>query len=279
MRRVIRVNDKDYVFYIERSLDKNNKRHWRVNWMAVGGGNADDTQTAIDTWQPTVSQTGEMAYQSWRPNLNDYEDYAFDVVEADGLVFLTVACAAKFNADELPLPNEGIDAYTHCNQIFYLLLLQPDSNGNLTSKLDQAYYTHSNTAEDHCLIVSEPVALARHTYGSSVDIERYYYESITDPEITWAKATWENKRVRGVELFGTFGRITYSEDAPAYGATSFQMVTGNGSVTCYTDEFVQSGMGKGYARSIVRGAVRLSADAPEIKEPTSTCITAPASWR
>ena len=264
--KVVRVNEKDYVFNIERSLDKNNKLHRRVNWMAVGGGNADDTQTAIDTWQPTVSQTGEMAYQSWRPNLNDYEDYAFDVVEADGLVFLVVACAAKFNDDEMPRPNEGIDAYTHCNQIFYLLVLQPDSNGKLTSKLDQAYYSHSNTAEDHCLIVSEPVALARHTYGSSVDIERYYYESITDPEITWAKATWENKRVRGVEMFGTFGRITYSEDAPAYGATSFQMVTGNGSVTCYTDEFVQSGMGKGYARRIVRGAVRLSADAPEITE-------------
>ena len=30
--------------------------------------------------------------------------------------------------------------------------------------------------------------------------------------------------------------------------------------------FVQSGMGKDYARSIVRGAVRLSADAPEIQE-------------
>ena len=264
--KVVRVNEKDYVFNIERSLDKNNKLHRRVNWMAVGGGNADDTQTAIDTWQPTVSQTGEMAYQSWRPNLNDYEDYAFDVVEADGLVFLVVACAAKFNDDEMPRPNEGIDAYTHCNQIFYLLVLQPDSNGKLTSKLDQAYYSHSNTAEDHCLIVSEPVALARHTYGSSVDIERYYYESITDPEITWAKAIWQNKRVQGVELFGTFGRITYSEDAPAYGATSFQMVTGNGSVTCYTDQFVQSGMGKGYARRIVRGAVRLSADEPEIQE-------------
>lgn len=264
--RVIRINNRDYVFYLNQAADKSRRNHWRVSWMTADGGHTGTAQTAIDAWQPTVSQTGEMAYEGWRPNLNDYEDYAFDVVEADGLVFLTVACAAKFNADELPLPNEGIDAYTHCNQIFYLLLLQPDSNGNLTSKLDQAYYTHSNTAEDHCLIVSEPVALARHTYGSSVDIERYYYESITDPEITWAKATWENKRVRGVELFGTFGRITYSEETPVYGATSFQMVTGNGSVTCYTDEFVQSGMGKGYARSIVRGAVRLSADAPEITE-------------
>ena len=264
--KVVRVNDRDYVFYLHHDIDKNDKRHQRVKWKAVHTYEEESTQTAIDAWQPTVSQTGEMAYQGWRPNLNDYEDYAFDVVEADGLVFLTVACASKFNADKMPLPNENIDVNTHCNQVFYLLVLQPDSKGNLTGKLDQGHYAHSNTVEDHCLIVSEPVALARHTYGSSVDIERYYYESITDPEITWAKATWEDKEVRGVELFGTFGRVTYSEDAPAYGATSFQMMTGNGSVTCYTDQFVQSGMGKDYARSIVRGAVRLSADAPEITE-------------
>ncbi len=250
--KVVRVDNRDYPFFLSLVADKNGKEHWRVCWIDYNKDEVfDSTQAAIEAFQP---------------NLNGYDEYAFDVYEVDGLIFLTVACAVKFDENGLPLPNKDIDGrYNKCNQIFYLLILKPDKKGSLTARLDQAYYASSTRTEDHFFVVAEPVALIEQHYGAQTEIERYYYESIDKPEITWAKVEWQNKRVSRLEVFGTFDRVTYSEDAPAYGITSFQMKT-DVPVKCYTDEFVQSGMGKKYDRTIVRGAVRLSDDAPGIQE-------------
>ena len=227
--KVARVDDEDYLFFLNPVANDSGREHWRVCWGSQDSIDFDSTQEAIS---------------AYRKELNDYDEYAFDVYEADGLVFLTVACAAKFNEDGLPLPNKDIDGRDNkCNQIFYLLILKPDSKGSLTAGLDRGYYESSTRDDDHFLMVGEPVSLIEHTYGAQTEIERYYYDSIDTPEITWAKVEWQNRRVSRVEIFGAFNRVTYSEDA-----------------------FVQSGMGKNYDRTLVRGAVRLSDDAPGIQE-------------
>ena len=246
---VIEINNATFAFYIAPGMDKNGKTHQRVSWDRIDQLEEQaSTQAAID------------AYLS---SLNGYDDYAFDVYEKDGLVYLAVACAAKFNGDGLPEPNEGITDRKHCNQIFYLLILKPDSKGNLTHKLDKGYYTRTDKDEDHFLVSGEPVGTYTERRGSYSETVRYYYDSIATPEITWAKATRRSNKVLGIELFGTFGRVAYSEDDPAYGVTSFEMITGN-ALKCFNDKYVQSGMGKGYVRTNVRGAMRCSDTEPKI---------------
>ena len=269
--KVINVGGRDYLFFLTQDKDKSGKSHWRVKWRdAKDAQNTGTTQAAVD------------AYQS---GLNGYDDYDFDVYEADGLVYLAVACAAKFNADGLPEPNEGISDRKRCNQIFYLMLLKPDSKGNLTHKLDKGYYVSTDKDEDHFLVTAEPVGMYTESRGSYTENMRYYYDSIARPEITWAKATKRSNKVLGIELFGTFGRLAYAEDEPAYGVTSFEMISGKG-VKCFNDKYVQSGMGKNYVRTLVRGAMRCSDTEPklyhragnnELNSPSFVALSQPLS--
>ena len=243
--KTVSVNDKDYAFYIAP-----NGSHRRVQWRRTDNATSikGSTQPAIDAWQTS---------------LNGCDDYAFDVIEADGLVYVAVACASKFDANGLPLPNEGIENGKRCNQVFYLLMLKPDSSGNLTHVLDKGYYTRTDREEDHFFVTGEPVGRYKTSYGSYSADTVYYYDSIATPEITWAKATKKSGKVLGVELFGTFGRIGYKEDEPAHGVTSFEMITDK-SVKCFNDRYVVSGMGDNYARTEVRGAMRCSDTEPKL---------------
>ena len=244
------------MFYLKQMEDKNGKSHWRVYWRMINDSSMNgSTQTAIDTWQTS---------------LNGYDDYAFTVHESDGLVFLAVACAAKFNADGLPVPNVDISDRKRCNQIFYLMILQPDSKTGLTHKLSKGYYTRTDKDEDHFLVTAEPVGAYTVQAGTyQVHTMRYYYDSIATPEITWARATRRSNKVLGVEVFGTFGRLSYTEDEPAYGVTSFELITGN-SVKCFNDKYVLSGMGKNYVRTEVRGAMRCSDTEPKLYHRTDS---------
>jgi len=253
--KVVNVNNADYAFYLKRVTDKNSKEHWRVFWRKLNDSKLNgSTQTAIDTWQTL---------------LNGYDDYAFDVHESDGLVFLSVACAAKFDASGLPLPNEGIDDSKRCNQIFYLMILQPDAKAGLTHKLSNGYYTRTDKDEDHFLVTAEPVGTYTVQAGTyEAHTVRYYYDSIATPEITWAKVNRRSNKVLGLELFGTFGRVNYTQDEPAYGITSFEAITGN-PVRCFNDKYVLSGMGKNYVRTEVRGAMRCSDTEPKLYHRTS----------
>ena len=96
----------------------------------------------------------------------------------------------------------------------------------------------------------------------------YYYDSIDSPEITWARAFKEKgvSACLGVEIFGTFGRVTYSEDEVPYGITSFELIPGSEGVKCFSDEYVESGMGKDYVRTEVHGAMRCSNTEPKIHD-------------
>ena len=110
------------------------------------------------------------------------------------------------------------------------------------------------------------------------------------------KTVCENRKARhdyfihetyeaGIELFGTFGRLAYAEDEPAYGVTSFEMISGKG-VKCFNDRYVQSGMGKNYGRTLVRGAMRCSDTEPklyhragnnELNSPSFVALSQPLS--
>ena len=247
--KVIEVNQSTFAFYITPDSDKNGKIHRRVSW------------DRLDQLEETAST--QAAIDAHMSSLNGYDDYAFDVCEKDGLVYLAVACAARFNADGLPEPNVDISDRKRCNQIFYLLMLKPDSNGNLTYKLDKGYYTRTDKEEDHFLVSAEPVGTYSASMGSYTEKMRYYYDSIATPEITWAKATKRSNKVLGIELFGTFGRVSYNENEPAYGVTSFEMITDK-TVKCFNDRYVVSGMGKDYVRTNVRGAMRCSDTEPTV---------------
>lgn len=107
-------------------------------------------------------------------------------------------------------------------QIFYLMILQPDSKAGLTHKLSKGYYTRTDKDEDHFLVTAEPVGTYTVQAGTyEAHTVRYYYVSIATPEITWAKVKRHSNKVLGLELFGTFGRVNYTQDEPAYGITSF----------------------------------------------------------
>ena len=248
--KVVHAGNTDFVFFITVTTDKNGKEHRRVNWVnAKATEKKGSVQEAIDTWQTS---------------LNGYDDYAVDAYESDGLVFLSVACAANFNDDGLPLPNEDFENGKRCNQIFYLLILKPDGNGSLTHKLDKGYYTRTDKEEDHFLVTANPVG--SYVVDAGTPNQRtlyYYYDSIATPEITWAKATRRSNKVTGIELFGTFGRVSYKEDEPSHGVTSYEMITDK-AIKCFNDKYVVSGMGKGYVRTGVRGAMRCSDTEPKL---------------
>ena len=248
--KVVHAGNTDFVFFITVATDKNGKEHRRVNWVnAKATEKKGSVQEAIDTWQTS---------------LNGYDDYAVDAYESDGLVFLSVACAANFNDDGLPLPNEDFENGKRCNQIFYLLILKPDGNGSLTHKLDKGYYTRTDKEEDHFLVTANPVG--SYVVDAGTLNQRtlyYYYDSIATPEITWAKATRRSNKVTGIELFGTFGRVSYKEDEPSHGVTSYEMITDK-AIKCFNDKYVVSGMGKGYVRTGVRGAMRCSDTEPKL---------------
>ena len=107
-------------------------------------------------------------------------------------------------------------------QIFYLMILQPDSKAGLTHKLSKGYYTRTDKDEDHFLVTAEPVGTYTVQAGTyEAHTMRYYYDSIATPEITWAKVNRRSNKVLGLELFGTFGRVNYTQDELAYGITSF----------------------------------------------------------
>ena len=259
--RVGVIDGQTYLFYLANVTGKDKKQHMRLSWVnTADNSKTGTTQTAIDAWDSS---------------LNGREDYAFDVRVADGYVFLLVACAAEFDGDGKPKPNAGIGPRKQCNQIFYMNVLQSNGKGNLTSTLTKGYYrtgyheaTHyapepDNKLTDHLLEKAQPVG---YIYGDNKTL--YYYDSIDSPEITWARAFKEKgvSACLGVEIFGTFGRVTYSEDEVPYGITSFELIPGSEGVKCFSDEYVESGMGKDYVRTEVHGAMRCSNTEPKIHD-------------
>lgn len=260
--KVLHVGGTDYIFFLTQDMGADEKNHWRVSWTSADRASSGSTQQAVDAYLPA---------------LNGYEDYAFDVHESNGLIFLSVACAKAFNADGLPEPNVDVvktiienrreKKVVECNQIFYLLALKRDSKGRLTHVLDKGLYARSDKQEDHFMAMANPVG-AFASRWESYEIDRwYYYDSITTPEITWARVSKNRNTVTGFELFGTFGRVAYEEDDPAHGVTSFEMMTDK-PIKCFTDEAVQSGLGADYVRTSVRGAMRCSNTEPGIRDRT-----------
>ena len=259
--RVGVLDGQTYLFYLASVTGKDKKQHMRLSWVnTADNGKTGTTQTAIDAWDTS---------------LNGRDDYAFDVRVADGYVFLLVACAAEFDDNGLPKPNEGIGPRKECNQIFYMNVLQSNGKGNLTATLTEGYYRTGyqapseigpapvNELTDHLLVKAQPVG---YTYGDVNGV--YYYDSIDIPEITWARAFKEKgvSACLGVELFGTFGRVTYSEDELPYGITSFELIPGSEGVRCFSDEYVESGMGDNYVRTEVHGAMRCSNTEPKVHD-------------
>ena len=263
--RVAVVGGQTYLFHLANVTGKDKKTHTRLNWVNAGNnGKKGSTQTAIDAWN-----TG----------LNGRTDYAFDVVAADGYVFALVACAAEFDENGNPKPNTGIENGKACNQTFYLLMLKPDGKGNLTATLDKGYYltgipeetkelgpTGKKELVNHVLLTADPVGKyvpSRDDTWSDQTVWNYY-DSIDDPEITWARAFSEKGTCLGIEFFGTFGRVVYSEDETPYGMTSFEFIRGVEGVRCFTDKYVESGMGGDYVRTEARGAMRCSNTRPKV---------------
>ena len=259
--RVGVLDGQTYLFYLASVTGKDKKQHVRLSWVnTADNSKTGTTQTAIDAWDTS---------------LNGRDDYAFDVRVADGYVFVLVACAAEFDNNRLPKPNEGIEQKKACNQIFYMNVLQSNGKGNLTATLTKGYYRTGyqapseigpapvNELTDHLLVKAQPVG---YTYGDVNGV--YYYDSIDDPEITWARAFKEKgvSACLGVEFFGTFGRVTYSEDEVPCGVTSFELIPGSEGVRCFSDEFVESGMGKDYVRTEMHGAMRCSNTEPKVHD-------------
>ena len=264
--RVAVIGGQTYLFHLANVTGKDKKTHTRLNWVNAGNyGKKGSTQTAIDAWN-----TG----------LNGRNDYAFDVRVADGYVFAAVACAAEFDENGNPKPNTGIEKGKACNQTFYLLMLKPDGKGNLTATLDKGYYLTGIPEEseigeqgkkelvNHVLLTADPVGkyVPSRDQSWSDQTVWYYYDSIDDPEITWARAFSDAGTCTGIEFFGTFGRVAYSEDETPYGMTSFEFIRGVEGVRCFTDEYVESGMGKGYVRTEARGAMRCSNTQPKVHD-------------
>jgi len=282
------IGGQTYLFYLATVTGKDGKQHSRLYWVnAENDAIRGTTQTAID---------------AWASSLNAYQDYAFDVRVADGYVFLVVTSAAEFDENNLPKPNENLDVENvQCNQIFYLSVLQPDGKGNLTATLKKGYYRSgfeygtggvekslNNELVDHLLVVSQPVVYTGgHESGTNRNV--YYYDSIDNPEITWAKALKKDRvsECAGIEIFGTFGRVSYAEEDDfdqvtygkentTYGVTSFELVPFNGSgsalikddpgAKCFSDQYVESGMGEDYVRTEVRGAMRCSNTEPQVHD-------------
>ena len=259
--RIAVIGGQTYLFYLARVAGKDKNRRMRLCWVNVADkSKSGSTQTAID---------------AWNADLNARNDYAFDVTVADGYVFASVACAAQFDENGNPKPNTDLNDGKACNQIFYLTLMQPDGKGNLTGTLTKGYYITGysqpsesnpdpkNTLTDHVLLAAEPAGTA--SRGVSY---KYYYDSIDSPEITWAKAfTRQGSDVcQGIEFFGTFGRVQYSEEEAPGGVTSYEMIAGVDGVRCFTDQYVQSGMGKDYVRTEVHGAMRCSNTQPKVHD-------------
>ena len=259
--RVAVVGGQTYLFHLANVTGKDKKTHTRLSWVNAGNNSKKgSTQTAIDAWN-----TG----------LNGRDDFAFDVVANDGYVFVLVACAAAFDKNGKPKPNTGIESGKACNQTFYLSMLRPDGKGNLTATLNKGYYLTGIQPDsetegpgkkelvDHVLLTADPVGKYVPSRGQTV---WYYYDSIDDPEITWARAFSENGTCLGIEFFGTFSRVNYSEDETPYGMTSFEFIRGVEGIRCFTDEFVESSMGKNYVRTETRGAMRCSNTQPKVHD-------------
>ena len=276
--RVAVIDGQTYMFYLASVTGGDGKAHMRVNWVNVNDyGTWGTMQTAIDAWET---------------NLNRYNDYAFDVYVADGFVYLLATSAAEFDKEGLPRPNVDLKVGDACNQVFYVTMLQPNGEGNLTTTLKKGYYrtgyeygtggmeqSHKNELVDHVLVMGQPVGYIE-GHESGMEKRLYYYDSIDNPEITWARALSQEgiAECTGVEIFGTFGRVTYSPDETPYGVTSFELLPSQGTgsalikgqpaAKCFTDQYVQSGMGKDYVRTEVRGAMRCSNTEPKVHDRT-----------
>ena len=263
--KVAVIGGQTYLFHLAKVKGKDKKERVRLCWVnASDNSKKGSTQTAIDAWSS---------------GLNGRQDYAFDVVAADGYVFAAVACAAEFDENGNPKPNANLSDKVKCNQIFYLLMLRPDGKKNLTATLNKGYYLTGipeatvldpepkKELVDHVLVTGEPVGIYIKDDGTpNKRTERYYYDSIDNPEITWARAFSEKGTCLGIEFFGTFGRVTYSDDADPCGMTSFELIRGKEGVRCFTDEFVESGMGEDYVRTEVRGTMRCSNTEPKVHD-------------
>ena len=66
-------------------------------------------------------------------------------------------------------------------QIFYLMILQPDSKAGLTHKQSKGYYTRTDKDEDHFLVTAEPVGTYTVQAGTYEAHTVRYYTTIPSP--------------------------------------------------------------------------------------------------
>ena len=74
-----------------------------------------------------------------------------------------------------------------------------------------------------------------------------------NPRIDWVQVKKENGAPSFIQIYGTLGRIMYSEDEVPYGGTGFRLRSGDHDILCYNDYYVESGMGKDYVRPLIQG--------------------------
>ena len=237
--KVVMVGEQPYLFYIGSATGEDKNTYARVMWRNVNNRNYGSLQGLFDTYA-----------------LNRYKqlhDYAFDVYVEGDLVFLAVTAAREFE-NGVPVRN----AQNNFNQIVYLAALTQEKGNNpeeanLTTKLPRgSYFIAGTKAENYFFQCQEPTV-----GGSSASVN---YDSVDKPRIDYVKVKRENGVSAGIEIYGTLGRVMYSEDDVPYGATGFRMISGEYGMVFYNDASVASGMGDGYARTLIRGTTRSSAE-------------------
>lgn len=183
------------------------------------------------------------------------QDYAFDAYVVDDLVFVAVTAARVFE-DGFPKRNTKDET----NQFVYLTALA-QVNGvsrqeaNLTTTLPRGnYYNGSGQYEEHFFCCEAPRVDATSATSSM------YYESVDKPHIDFVRMTKQNGTSSGLEIYGTLGRIMYSEDEVPYGATGFRLISGQNGMIFHNDATVVSGMGEGYVRTLIHGTTRSSTE-------------------
>ena len=122
------VEGHTYAFFLSRVQGFDGKPHWRLSWKREG----DNT---VHSMQDVFSADGwDSRYFRFKDSWKEYsakDDYSFDVVSDEGLVFVAVLNAGSFDEHGLPKPRNQV-IY---NSELYALILEPDASGNLSYNL------------------------------------------------------------------------------------------------------------------------------------------------
>ena len=259
--KTVTLNGHTYVFYLAQTQSKRDLGTiWRVAWLDQTTGESGTIEDALERQMGTGNQR---LTRITRYALNR-QDFGMDVIAADGFIFLVAVGAKEYDADGLPKPNytRRGNASSEDNIMPYAMVLAQDGKGRLTNRIEPKQKQEgASEASNFWFYCGLPIS------SIGIDPASEYYDTMSEPVVTWAKVFWENNnstsgRIHHVEVNGSFGRVGYPT-VNADGTRTIKAPTGgtffrfNGTTaTFYSDRCVKEPMGPGYGRYGLRPALR-----------------------